>query len=160
PQSTTQTKACFINLSQRPVSLIWIDHFGQNRKYGTLKYRQFFKISTYVGHLWRFQDEQFGLPMHAFSSNKKYVIFTHTLTFFTKIIILLRILNKNLFLISNSKLMYRTPPETFCAKPLKDYIQSQTPSVFINLPVFSLKQLCFQNMKHSTLNAEQVTQLE
>ena len=53
----------FVNGTQRPIELLWVDREGEPRSYGTIAPGERAARSTYVGHLWRCRDDGTGVAL-------------------------------------------------------------------------------------------------
>lgn len=64
--STAATAIDFVNLTARPVSLVWIDFDGELVTYAKVEASQHDRRHTYKGHVWRVADAETGTMIGSF----------------------------------------------------------------------------------------------
>uniref|UniRef100_A0A182FX66 von Hippel-Lindau disease tumour suppressor beta domain-containing protein n=1 Tax=Anopheles albimanus TaxID=7167 RepID=A0A182FX66_ANOAL len=63
-QSEIRSFVKYINTTQRPVEVLWVDYSGRASHFKLLQPREFCLVNTYVTHPWRFRDRETGEQMH------------------------------------------------------------------------------------------------
>ncbi|KAG7009740.1 hypothetical protein G7Y79_00001g000120 [Physcia stellaris] len=84
--STTSTAIDFVNLTARPVSLIWIDYDGELVTYAKVEVSQHNRRHSHVGHVWRVADAETGIMIGSFVAqlHESVVIIEDDMTIITK----------------------------------------------------------------------------
>jgi len=111
----------FVNLTRRRVDVIWINYEGRSVKYKTLRPREYLDVNTYVSHPWIFRD----------SDTHDKLVISSTAGIHT----------------GNENGIFGSPvfrPQETLAPDGRTPVRKV---VYITLPVYTLKERCFQMLR-------------
>lgn len=120
----------FVNISHRDVNIVWLDYQGRGITYNCLSHKKSFDINTYVSHPWIVRDAKTNDPM---------------------------------MLLHGQSVVKVLWPQGDTNNDIQNNnnqaISRRRRLVFITLPVYSLKDRCFQVMREVGINNEDVKAL-